>query len=158
AASLDLADDPIVRARLGLELQAAARYDEAEAEFRALIRQAPDMAPAHYNLGIVLEARGQLTEALAAFIAAQPLTPRDPFILSSVVRAQLALCIWQDFDRLRRAIIRRTTRAGKTERSPHPIDVIGLPVQVTAAEQRMMASIYTSGQGWNAAPQFSVRP
>ena len=48
------------------------------AEYEATLRLAPDLAQAHNNLGLLLEAAGRRREALAQFEAAVRLAPSDP--------------------------------------------------------------------------------
>ncbi len=58
---------------LSMALKSEGDLDESEAVVRELIQLYPDFAPAHYNLGEVLEAKGDLAgakEAYAGFIKA----------------------------------------------------------------------------------------
>lgn len=52
--------------------------DLAERLLRQVIDLRPDMAPAHNNLGNVLQAKGQLAEAVSAFQQCLEITPNDP--------------------------------------------------------------------------------
>ena len=51
--------------RLGIDLAAQGKFDEAIAEFREALRLEPDSAETHWNLGLALASRGAPEEAIA---------------------------------------------------------------------------------------------
>ncbi len=55
--------DSLARYGVGMEYIKAGRYEEAVAEFRALIAAKPDYAYAYYHGGQALERLGRLSEA-----------------------------------------------------------------------------------------------
>lgn len=59
-----------VRAELGNLAMEVGLLDEAAAIYRAILREAPDLAEAHYNLGMILSRQEELDEAAAEFRAA----------------------------------------------------------------------------------------
>ena len=58
------------------ELQRRGELKEAEAEYKALIAFAPQLAEAHANLGAVLARRGQYQDAVSAYEMALRLSPQ----------------------------------------------------------------------------------
>ena len=58
----------------------AGRYDAAERELEVVLRDAPTFALAHFYLGRVHEARGDLSRALAEYEASGPLRPWAPTV------------------------------------------------------------------------------
>jgi Flp pilus assembly protein TadD len=59
-------------------------YAVAEARLRAVIKLAPDFAPAYGNLGVILRRRGDISGAIDAYREALALSPRDPAILGNL--------------------------------------------------------------------------
>lgn len=51
----------------GLDCEDAGRWLDAEAAYRRVLQQDPEFAEAHFNLGNVYQARGQLPAAVAAY-------------------------------------------------------------------------------------------
>jgi len=60
-------DDPFARYSLAMALRAAFDREGAVAEFRELVRRAPDYVPTFLMLGQVLEELGREAEALEVF-------------------------------------------------------------------------------------------
>jgi tetratricopeptide (TPR) repeat protein len=61
------------------DLASTARYDEAEAVCRDMLRLFPELIDGHERLGEIYEARGKLLEAAEAFrLAAERMTPAEP--------------------------------------------------------------------------------
>jgi Flp pilus assembly protein TadD len=63
---------------------AAGDYALAEARLKAVLKLAPDFAPAYGNLGVILRRRGDISGALDAYRRALELAPRDPSILGNL--------------------------------------------------------------------------
>jgi Flp pilus assembly protein TadD/ferredoxin len=74
AARLDLAERLASRGRLA----------EAERELRAALAAEPELAPAHYGLGVVLAAGGRTYEAVVALRRARELAPADAEVLNNL--------------------------------------------------------------------------
>jgi Flp pilus assembly protein TadD len=64
-----------IREALGIAYFRIRRYDEAEAEFRAILELSPADDYAHYALGRCLEKRGQTAEANGHYKLASSLRP-----------------------------------------------------------------------------------
>lgn len=64
----------------GLACQRGGQLKRAEALYRQALRQAPDNADAHQNLGNVLQVLGRLDEAMACHRRAAELSPDDPLV------------------------------------------------------------------------------
>jgi tetratricopeptide (TPR) repeat protein len=64
-----------IREALGIAYFRLGRWDEAEAEFRALLELAPTEDYAHYALGRVLEKQGKAQEANGHYKLASSLKP-----------------------------------------------------------------------------------
>lgn len=64
-------------------LQQQGKFDEAAAAYRVLLKNKPDYAEAHANLGVVLARLGKYDEAVAAYSAALKLAPHlTPILLN----------------------------------------------------------------------------
>lgn len=68
--------DPTPFYQHGLELLKASRYDEAQAEFRKVLRILPDHAPTHYLMGLSLEGQQDFKEARKEFKTARRNDPK----------------------------------------------------------------------------------
>jgi Flp pilus assembly protein TadD len=68
-------DKASIREALGIAYFRIRRYDEAEAEFRAMLELSPADDYAHYALGRCLEKRGKATEANGHYKLASSLRP-----------------------------------------------------------------------------------
>ena len=68
-------DKASIREALGIAYFRIHRYEEAEAEFRALLALAPADDYGHYALGRCLEKRGRQTEAQGHYKLARSLRP-----------------------------------------------------------------------------------
>ncbi len=66
------------RYNLGAIYAHEGRWPEAEAQFRAIIREHPDHAQAHFALATVLLAAGRVSDAVAEFRQLTQLRPDDP--------------------------------------------------------------------------------
>jgi Flp pilus assembly protein TadD len=64
-----------IREALGIAYFRLARWDEAEAEFRALLELSPTDDYAHYALGRVLEKQGKQAEANGHYKLASSMVP-----------------------------------------------------------------------------------
>ena len=69
----------------------AGDYALAEARLTAVLKLAPDFAPAYGNLGVILRRRGDIPGAIDAYRRALALTPRDPSILGNLAALYTAL-------------------------------------------------------------------
>src|SRR5262249_4424251 len=80
---------PIINADMGHNLYIARRYDEAIAQLRKTLEIDPTFYYAHYNLGIALERKGDISAAIAEYTQAQQLSD-DQFIpvLLAAAKAQ----------------------------------------------------------------------
>lgn len=67
-----------IREALGIAYFRLARWEEAEAEFRALVELAPSDEFAHYALGRALVKQGRHEEALPHIKLGRALRPRPP--------------------------------------------------------------------------------
>ena len=70
-------DDHAARVLAGRALFRLRRLDQAEPELRRAVQGAPQNAEAHFGLGLVLMAKGELPQALALLRQAQRLNPVD---------------------------------------------------------------------------------
>jgi Flp pilus assembly protein TadD len=68
-------DKASIREALGIAYFRIRRYDEAEAEFRAMLELSPADDYAHYALGRCLEKRGKAAEANGHYKLASSLRP-----------------------------------------------------------------------------------
>ena len=68
-------DKASIRERLGIAYFRLQRYEEAEAEFRAMLELAPTDDYAHYALGRCLEKQGKAHEANGHYKLANSLRP-----------------------------------------------------------------------------------
>ena len=66
-----------IRESLGIAYFRIGRYDEAAAEFRAILELAPNDDYAHYALGRCLEKQGRIAEANRHYKLASSLDPRS---------------------------------------------------------------------------------
>jgi Flp pilus assembly protein TadD len=71
-------DKASIREALGIAYFRIRRYDEAEAEFRALLEISPADDYAHYALGRCLEKKGKAAEANGHYKLASSLRPGRP--------------------------------------------------------------------------------
>jgi Flp pilus assembly protein TadD len=67
-----------IREALGIAYFRIGRWQEAEAEFRALVELSPDDEFAHYALGRALVNQGRREEAIPHIKLGQALRPRTP--------------------------------------------------------------------------------
>ncbi|MBL8900207.1 MAG: tetratricopeptide repeat protein [Planctomycetes bacterium] len=80
--SLELAsNDPVTMNSLGLTLRRLRRHEESEQVLRAAIVADPGFGPGYFNLGVGLQERGQLDEALTLLRRAEEIWSKaaDPF-------------------------------------------------------------------------------
>jgi Flp pilus assembly protein TadD len=68
-------DKASIREALAIAYFRIRRYEEAEAEFRAILELAPADDYAHYGLGRCLEKRGRIAEANGQYKLARSLRP-----------------------------------------------------------------------------------
>ena len=80
----------IINADLGVAFATARRYDEAIAQLRKTIEMDPRFYYAHWNLGVALELKGKLREALAEYKEAAELDD-DPIVLGLTAHAYAKL-------------------------------------------------------------------
>jgi tetratricopeptide (TPR) repeat protein len=73
-------DDAQAHSRLGSELAAQGKWEDALVELREATRLQPDDAAARYNLGAILARQGELEEAIAEFRDSIRLNPDDPTV------------------------------------------------------------------------------
>jgi len=78
---------PIINADHGNNLYYARRYDEAIAQLRKAVELDPAFFYTHYNLGLALEARGDLPGAIAEYEKARQLSD-DPVVLALLAAAK----------------------------------------------------------------------
>lgn len=78
---------PIINADHGNNLYYARRYDEAIAQLRKAVELDPAFFYSHYNLGLALEAKGDLPGATAEYEKAAQLTD-DPLVSSLLAAAK----------------------------------------------------------------------
>ncbi len=67
----------------GVRTYQQSQYERAKQQFEAAVAASPELAEAHYNLGMVLYRPGALREGDAHFIEAANLAPGDKVIWSS---------------------------------------------------------------------------
>ncbi len=79
---------PLIVTEAGWPYVYLGRWDEAEVLFRRALELDPGFALAHFNLGSVLEARGDWTGALAKYQEAASLSGDAPMYVAFVARAQ----------------------------------------------------------------------
>jgi predicted TPR repeat methyltransferase len=83
--------NPQLTLQLGLAHFALAQIDEAERCYRAAIKLEPRLAHAHYNLGVLLQQKNDLSAACRAFEAALSRQPRFPEALNNLGNVLAAL-------------------------------------------------------------------
>jgi len=69
-----------------MEYQQAGKLDEAAAEYRAVLKLQPNAVPAIINLGLIYEAKNDLSGAEAAFKRALAVDPKQRIALDEMVR------------------------------------------------------------------------
>jgi Flp pilus assembly protein TadD len=69
---------------LAVQALSASDYALAEARVRAVLKLAPEFAPAYGNLGVILRRRGDIPGAIDAYRRALAIEPRDPAILGNL--------------------------------------------------------------------------
>lgn len=79
---------PLIATEAGWPYMYLGRWDEAEARFERGLELDPDFALAHYNLGNVMEARGDLEGALSRYEKAASLSGGAPMFVAYVARVQ----------------------------------------------------------------------
>src|SRR6266700_1380882 len=78
-------DEASIRGALGIAYFRIRRYDEAEAEFRAMLELSPADDYAHYALGRCLEKQGRTAEANGQYKLARSLRPGSEQYASRVM-------------------------------------------------------------------------
>jgi TolB-like protein/Tfp pilus assembly protein PilF len=73
-----LPDEPLLRIAKGVALYHARRYAPMAEEARQLLAAQPNLAPAHWLLGLAIEQLGQLDAAAAEFEATLKIAEKDP--------------------------------------------------------------------------------
>ena len=80
---------PIINADLGTTFFYAHRYDESAAQLRKTLEIDPTFFYAHYNLGIALQVKGDLSGAIVEYEKAKQLTS-DNLLVSTLCAAAKA--------------------------------------------------------------------
>ncbi|MEO8010267.1 MAG: tetratricopeptide repeat protein, partial [Dokdonella sp.] len=93
-------DHPEVRLLLGNALVAQKHPAEAEREFAAGLRLAPNDARFPYQLGLIADEQKDIDQASAAFERALHLEPSMASALAQLVFVKRQRCDWNDLDRL----------------------------------------------------------
>ncbi len=75
---------PVIGTTLAERLFYARRYDEAIAQLRKTLEVSPDFRSAHFILGLALEQKGMLDEAIAELQKSRVAASNDPFIAASL--------------------------------------------------------------------------
>ncbi len=159
AAALDLApDDHLLRFRYALTLHQLAQYREAEAELRTILRAHPGDVPALYNLGLALAAQGRTPDAIATYEEAARYNPLEFSARTQAESLRLEICEWSGLARVRQEIVEPALRAGITPRPPLPLDLIRLPVPISAGELHALTVNFARGHGLVATPRFAFPP
>ena len=78
-------DKASIREALGIAYFRIRRWEEAEAEFRAVLELSPVNDYAHYALGRTLEKQGRMQEANGHYKLARSLRPKDEHYASRVL-------------------------------------------------------------------------
>ena len=81
---------------LGITLFQLDRFDEAEASYKKAIELKTDYAEAYHNLGNILSSSGNKEASLINHQRAYDLKPDIDFLLGSLIRIKMQLCIWDD--------------------------------------------------------------
>ncbi len=76
---------------LALTLKALGQTDKADAEIQRIATEAPNLAPARYQLGLIYEERGQLQKALREYLQAIANDGNEVSYLKRAARAHIAL-------------------------------------------------------------------
>jgi Tfp pilus assembly protein PilF len=128
--------------------------DEAIAAFREAIRLQPDYAPAHYNLGNALWAKGKADEAIAAFRGAIRLQPDDAPAHCNLGHALLQ----QGHFRAALEALRRGHQLGRRNpRWPYPsADWVRHCEQLVALDARLPALLQGDDRPKDAAEQMAL--
>jgi TolB-like protein/Tfp pilus assembly protein PilF len=79
---------PIINADLGATFFYARRYDESATQLRKTLEIDPTFFYAHYNLGIALQAKGDLSGAIAEYEKAKQLSSGDLFMSALLAAAK----------------------------------------------------------------------
>ncbi len=147
--------DPFLRLRLAAALLKLKRSGEAIETYRGILRQNPQFVPAHYDLAIALEAKGDLEGAIGSYEAAARFDKNELSARSSAVHLQQVLGRWQGIDRLRAEIVEPVLRGGTIGRPPLPMHVLALPIKVSPAELRALMGAHARAHGLVAKPSFT---
>lgn len=93
--TVEVSAEAVEKLQQGLELIRGGRIPEAIAAFREATRLAPNLAPAHYNLGLALRQKGELQASADAFYQA---TQADPNFALAYANLGAALLEGQNLD------------------------------------------------------------
>ncbi|HEX9464174.1 MAG TPA: tetratricopeptide repeat protein [Alphaproteobacteria bacterium] len=159
AAALDLAPgDHMLQYRIGQTLFRLKNYAAAEAVYREVLQQEPDFVPAHYDLALVLSLQDKFDAAIASYDEAARRDPAELDARSRAANLRQSLCRWDGLGRVRPDIIEPALRPGsETQRPPVPLEVLRLPIALSAAEFRKIAVDYARAHGLVAQPAFQFR-
>lgn len=104
-------------------------HEAAVAAFQQIVALDPECAPAHLNLGYLLEQRGALAEAEAAYrraLAADPRLPEAPFTLGNLLfrgrRLEEAAALFAQAAALRPDYAEAWLNLGNVQRITHQLD------------------------------------
>ena len=110
-------DHPETIYRRGVVLGAMGRLSEAILALDRALELRPGLVDALIGRGDCRRKLGQVADALADYRAAFALRPNDPTLPGLVLRQQMKLSDWEDFDKQRAELSRRVS-AGTTQLGP----------------------------------------
>lgn len=156
AAAVDLVPgDVMLQYRVGQCHFRLKDYGRAETVYREVLQQDPDFVPAHYDLGLVLALQDKLEPAIASYQEAARRDPAELDARSREANLRQSLCRWDGLGRVRAEIIAPALRTDfQTNRPPVPLEVLRLPVALSAAEFRKIAVDYARAHDLVAKPAF----
>jgi TolB-like protein/cytochrome c-type biogenesis protein CcmH/NrfG len=79
---------PVINADLGATFSYAHRYDESAAQLRKTLEIDPTFFYAHFNLGVALQAKGDLSGAIAEYEKAKELSSDNLLVLTACAAAR----------------------------------------------------------------------
>ena len=139
-------NNPQLHDSIGTVLAQQQNYTAAESHFRQAVAFDPNLASAHYHLGIVFSATNRLSDAVAELTIAHTLSPENLDYTQDLARAQLA----HNQDAAAIALLRDTL----AKLPPSPGNQ-AINDQSTEIKYRLALALQSSGKAKEALPVFT---